>query len=201
MFNSRNFFAVVDQLVQFFNCIISFIKKTFISVKKYIFRKDEITKTLEYNKNINQKSNIISHVEKEDISSYVNIKDISDSFHEKHVLFVNLDDLELSGNPYYEKRLMHLVMKFMANWRCENLFEKKLYISVKVIYYDTEDKSKNIKDKILTSSTIKVTSSIDNKIYVYEVFNDLYLSLKSREEACSVEIITVGCSAERLKKC
>ena len=92
-------------------------------------------------------------------------------------------------------------MKFMANWRCENLFEKKLYISVKVIYYDTEDKSKNIKDKILTSSTIKVTSSIDNKIYVYEVFNDLYLSLKSREEACSVEIVTVACSVERLKKC
>jgi hypothetical protein len=196
MFNFRNFFAVVDQ---FFNCIIFFIKETFISVKKYIFRKDEITKTLEYSKNINQKSNIISHVEKEDISSYVNIKDISDSFHEKHVLFVNLDDLELSGNPYYEKRLMHLVMKFMAEWRCEDLFQKKLHIGVGVTYYDKKDKSKKIKDEILNSSTITIISSRDNKISVYEVFNNLYLRLKSREEACSVEIITVGCSAERLK--
>ena len=193
MFNSRIFFAVVDQLVQFFNCIIFFIKETFLSVKKYIFCENEITKIFESSKNINKKSqnnNIISHVK---------IKDLSDSFKEKYALYVNFDDPEVPFKPEYEVGLMHLVMKFMAEWRCESLFQKKLYIGMKLVYYDNEEKSKQTKDEVLTSSTIPVTSSVDNKIYVYKIFNELYLSLKSRGEACSVEIITVGCSAEKLK--
>jgi hypothetical protein len=111
------------------------------------------------------------------------------------VLFVNPDDLELSGNPYYEKRLMHLVTKFMAEWRSTDRLIKTFYITVKANYYDEDKTTHPLEDNIL--STIPIVCSEENKNDVEDAFYNVYS--KVVEDYSLEQIVSVSCLARRLK--